>query len=301
MFVGVKNFDFLFLQRIQCRNLTYMNFNSNQYIRELSDLSSATPNIKKLDLQNCRKLVKVPNSIGYLDNLESWDLQGCIELQILPSCIMMKSLKYLHLRGCKRVERFPDIPQEMENLKYLNLALTAIRELPPSIGNLTGLERLDIGSYFYLCRLSSSIYKLQHLRNLLLFGNVQFPKSMGIGRQAASNSYGGFSKYCFPKLNFLKMLTSCFTHSEKWLLSGCDDLNLPKSIIRFNRLSWLLIKDSKFLKNIPKLPESIRQVDARNCISMNSESFKKLILQVTLFVSLKEIIENFGYLFQYIY
>ena len=292
MFVGVKNFDFLFLQRIQCRNLTYMNFNSNQYIRELSDLSSATPNIKKLDLQNCRKLVKVPNSIGYLDNLESWDLQGCIELQILPSCIVMKSLKYLHLRGCKRVERVPDIPQEMENLKYLNLALTAIRELPPSIGNLTGLERLDIGSYFYLCRLSSSIYKLQHLRNLLLFGNVQFPKSMGIGRQAASNSYGGFSKYCFPKLNFLKMLTSCFTHSEKWLLSGCDDLNLPKSIIRFNRLSWLLIKDSKFLKNIPKLPESIRQVDARNCISMNSESLKKLILQVTLFVSLKVIIET---------
>ncbi|KAK7837484.1 hypothetical protein CFP56_021183 [Quercus suber] len=30
----------------------------------------------------------------------------------------MKSLKLLSLYGCKRVKRFPDIPQEMENLKY---------------------------------------------------------------------------------------------------------------------------------------------------------------------------------------
>ena len=115
-----------------------MNFNSNQYVRELPKLSSATPNIKKLDLQECRKLVKVPNSIGCLDKLESWDVRSCVELQILPSCIVMKSLKYLRLHGCERVKRFLDIPQEMENLKYLSLEHTAIRELPPSIGNLSG-------------------------------------------------------------------------------------------------------------------------------------------------------------------
>ena len=264
-----------------------MNFNSNQYIREIPDLLSATPNVKNLDLQNCGKLVKIHDSIGYLDKLESWNLLGCNELQILPSCIVMKSLKYLHLCYCKRVKRFPDIPQELENLQYLSLGHTAIRELPPSIENLTGLDRLEIGSSFYSCQLPSSIYKLQHLRILLLYGNVKFPKGVGIGRQAvACNSYGGFSKYCFPKLNFLKKLTSCFTHSEKCLLSGSKDLNLRESIIRFNRLNYLLIGDSKFLKKIPKLPESIRQVDARNCISLNSESLRKLILQVPLSLSL---------------
>ena len=107
---------FFFLQRIQYKSLTYMNFNSNQYIRELPDLLSATPNIKNLDLRECRKLVKVPDNIGYLDKLESWDLRNCVELQILPSCFAMKSLKYLRLLGCERVKRFPDIPQEMENL-----------------------------------------------------------------------------------------------------------------------------------------------------------------------------------------
>ena len=264
-----------------------MNFNSNQYIRELPDLSSATPNVKKLDLRDCRKLVKVPDSVGYLDKLECWDLWGCSELQILPRCIVMKSLKYLHLYYCKRVKRFPDIPQEMENLKFLSVGYTAIRELPPSIGNLTGLERLDIGSDFYSCHLPSSIYKLQQLHQLLLYGNVKFPKGVEIGRQATTcNSYGGFSKYCFRKLNFLKNLTSCFTHSEKCLLSGSKDFNLRESIIRFNRLNRLLIRDSKFHKKIPKLAESIRQVDAINCISLNSESLRKLILQVPLSLSL---------------
>ncbi|XP_050274400.1 disease resistance protein RUN1-like [Quercus robur] len=265
-------------KRIQCKNLTYMNFNSNQYIRKLPDLSSATPNIKKLDLRDCRRLVNVPDAVGYLDKLECWDLWNCVELQTLPSCIVMKSLKHLNLFECVRFKRFPHIPQEMENLKYLSVGRTAITNLPPSIGNLTGLERLEIGSDFYSCHLPSSIYKLQQLRILFLFGNVKFSQDMEIGRQAATpNSYCGISKDCFPKLNFLKKLT-CFTRSEKCLLSRSKDLNL-ESIIRFNRLKRLLIRDSKFLMKIPKLPESIRQVDATNCISLNSESLRKLILQ----------------------
>nr|XP_023874309.1 disease resistance-like protein DSC1 [Quercus suber] len=201
-------------KRIQCRSLTNMNFCNCEYIRKLPDLLSATPNVKNLDLHECTKLVKIHDSIGYLDKLENWDLQGCFELHILPSCIVMKSLKTLVLRDCKRVRRFPDIPQGMENLKYLNLAQTAITELPPSIGNLAGLELLEIGSPFYSCKLPISIFELQHISQLALYGNVQFPKS-----------------------------------------------------------------DCKFLKEIPKLSEGIRKIEANNCISLNSESLRKLILQ----------------------
>ena len=163
----------------------------------------------------------------------------------------MKSLKLLSLYGCERVKRFPNIPQEMENLKYLTLAQTAIIER----------ERLDIGSFFYLCQLPISIYELQHLCQILLYGNVQFSKGVGVGRHAPCNS----SKYCYPMLNFLKKFTSCFTHSEK-----SKDLNLRESIIRFNRLCWLLMRDSKFLKKILKLSEGTRRIDAKSCISLNS-------------------------------
>ena len=156
------------------------------------------------------------------------------------------------------------------------------RVLPTSFGNLVGIEQLDIGSYFNSCHLPSSIYKLQYLRKLALQGHVQFPKDVEIGRQEPCNSYGGFSKYCFLRLNFLKMLTSCYTHLEKCLLSRSEDLNLRESIIKFDSLEFLVNEDSKFLKKIPKLPESITQVDATNCILLNSKYLRKLFLQVTL-------------------
>ncbi|KAL4634400.1 hypothetical protein ACB092_04G196800 [Castanea dentata] len=269
---------FKILERIQCRSLTHLNFQSCQYIRELPDLSNATPNIKQLNLCECVKLVEVHDSVGCLDKLESWDLTGCVELQILPRCIMMKSLKFLILYECKRVEWFPDIPKEMENLKFLSLAYTAIRVLPSSFGNLIGIERLDIGSYLYSCHLPTSIYKLQCLRKLVLHGSVKFPKDMEIGSQELCNSYGGFSKCGFLMLNFLKKLTY-FHISEKCLLLGSENLSFQDGIMRFNGLDFLLIEDSKFLKKIPKLPESIRSVYAPNCIWLNLQSLRKLLLQ----------------------
>ena len=257
-----------------------MNLQSCQYIREIPDLSIATPNIKQLNLYECIKLVKVHDSVGCLDKLEILDFTGCVELKILPSCITMKSLKILILFNCKRVKRLPDISQEMENLKFLSLAYTAIRELPLSFRNLCGLERLDIGSYSYTFHLPSSIYELPHLHKFLIHGSVQFPKDVEIGRQAPCNSYGGFAKYGFLKLNFLKKFTSCFRLSEKCLLSRSKNLNLKDNIMRFNGSRCLLIEDSKFLKKIPKLSESIRSAYASNCISLNSKSLKELFLQV---------------------
>ena len=132
--------------------------------------------------------------------------------------------------------------------------------LPTSFGNLVGIEQLDIGSYFNSCHLPSSIYKLQYLRKLALQGHVQFPKDVEIGRQEPCNSYGGFSKYGFLMLNFLKNLTFCFHHLEKCLLSGSENLNFQDGIFRLNGLIFLLIEGCKFLKKIPKLPESIRFV-----------------------------------------
>nr|XP_023922364.1 disease resistance protein ADR2-like [Quercus suber] len=134
------------LEMGQFRNLTYMNFHSCQYITKVSDLSITTPNIKQLNLMECRNLVEVHDSVGCLDKLEKLELYNCTKLRILPSFLMMKSLKHLDIYMCKRLEKFPDIPHEMDGLKYLTFIGTAIRELPPSFGNLTGLEELHLGS-----------------------------------------------------------------------------------------------------------------------------------------------------------
>ena len=262
-----------------------MNFESCQYIRKLPNLLSSAPNIKELNLRHCQKLVKVHESVGCLAKLEGLNLAGCFELRILPNFISMKSLKLLHLYQCVRLKRLPDIPQEMKNLKYLCLVDTSIRELPPSFRNLTGLERFDFGPYFNLCHLPRSIYQLQHLRTLYLSDYDQH--LVGVGTY---NLQHYLSNYGFPRLNFLKKLTSCFTPPKKCLLSSSEDLCLQESIVKFSRLRSLVIGDSKFLQKIPKLPESIREVCVINCISLKSESVRELFLQVPL--SLKVIIET---------
>ena len=262
-----------------------MNFSSCQRIKKLPDLSMSSPFIKKLNLCDCRELVEVDDNVGFLEMLEWWELTGCIKLKILPSCLRMSSLKYLSLYQCKRVEKFPDIPLEMKSLEFLNLAETAIRELPSSFGNLTGLERLEFGSYLYSCHLPSCIYDLRHLCKLILYGNVQFQKGVEIGRQEPCNSYGSFSKYGFLRLDFLKKLTFPIPLSLKCLLVGREDFNIPKSIIECNTLCWLVIRNSKFLQEIPSLSGSIRCVDASNCISLNSQSLSKLLVQVPLSLS----------------
>ena len=267
-----------------------MNFRSCQYIRKLPDLSIATPNIKELDLCQCGNLIEVHDFVGRLDKLEKWELNDCIELQVLPNCLLMKSLKHLSLYGCTRLEKFPNIPQKMEGLKFLSMVMTAITELPPSFGNLTGLDQLYIGSEFCSGHLPSSIYKLQNLCGLYLLGNVKFSKDVDIDRQALCD-YGG---YDFTSLNFLYLyfskncskvdfiLTSCCPFSLKLLFLRSEDLTLRESYIRFNRLRRLVIRDSSFLKEIPNLPESIRRVDASNYFSLNSQSLSKLSLQVSL-------------------
>lgn len=105
---------------------------------------------------------------------------------------MMKSLKHLNLYMRKRLEKFPDIPHEMDGLKYLTFFGIAIKELPLSFGNLTGLEELHLGSGL----LPSSIYNL-HLHSLHIWGDVKFLKDMEIDRQVLCNYYDDFSKYRF--------------------------------------------------------------------------------------------------------
>ncbi|XP_030959236.1 TMV resistance protein N-like [Quercus lobata] len=211
-------------------------------------------------------VLNMPQSPVILDKIfEAWISGGCFKLRILPSCISMKSLKLLSLFRCERVNRLPDIPQEMKNLKYLCLAHTSIRELPPSFRNLTGLEQLDFGS-FNLCHLPRSLDQLQQLRILRLHDYDHLQQYL--------------SNYGFLRLNFLQKLTSCYTPSKNCSLLGSEDLSLQESIVKFNRLQLLQIRDSKLLQKIPKLLESIREVWAINCISLNSESVRELFLQL---------------------
>ena len=137
-------FDFLFLNfsyGFQYENLK-MIYISCEFITKLPNL--CCPNLEKLDLRDCKNLIEVHESIGFLEKLKKWDLTGCSQLQILPSTLILKSLEYFGLGNCSRLEKFPDIHPEMNCLLALDLTCSGIRELPSSLLYQTGLDNLSL-------------------------------------------------------------------------------------------------------------------------------------------------------------
>ena len=71
---------------------------------------------------------------------------GCTKLKVFPSALRLASLRSLILNWCSSLQNFPAILGKMDNLKSVSIDSTGIRELPPSIGNLVGLQELSMTS-----------------------------------------------------------------------------------------------------------------------------------------------------------
>ena len=143
-----------------------MNLNRCKFIKKLPSLLCA-PNLKDLDVSGCKNLIKVDESFGHLDKLETWNLTGCSKLEILPSSLMLKSLKYFYLSYCKRLEKFPAICAP--NLEELDISFCKnLIEVHESVGDLHKLECWYLGSCIKLEILPSRL-QLRSLQTLHLF------------------------------------------------------------------------------------------------------------------------------------
>ena len=79
------------------------------------------------------------------------------------------------------------------------------------------------------------------------------------------------------------ILNSCCLHTLEMLdICFSNVVTLPERISRFQRLHTLFTPYCNELREIPRLPQSIRRVDASNCSSLDSSSSSKLLLQVSL-------------------
>ncbi|XP_006600001.1 disease resistance protein RPV1 [Glycine max] len=119
-----------------------LNFNDCQYIREIPDLYGV-PNLQELSFCNCENLIKIHESVGFLDKLKILYAEGCSKLMSFPP-IKLTSLEILQLSYCHSLESFPEVLGKMENVTSLDIYGTVIKELPFSIQNLTRLRRLEL-------------------------------------------------------------------------------------------------------------------------------------------------------------
>jgi Leucine-rich repeat (LRR) protein len=255
------------------------------------------PNLETLNLGSCKQLKKVHYSVGRLKKLKEWYLYDCIKLETLPRSLKMNSLTQFSLKGCSRLKKLPKFSQEMKSLFSFELDGSGIRKLPPSLENLIGLQTLSLGNDLKKLLVPSFIYKLQFIRYLELKGDVIFSKEVKIDRQPLCQCYEGLPNV-FPNLKSLDLnnfksrrelkfiLISCCPLSLKSLsFSDMNGVTLPNSIKRFERLHELCIENCKELQEIPRLPQSIREVRVLNCDSLDSSSSSKISLKVS-FLSL---------------
>ncbi|KAK0593086.1 hypothetical protein LWI29_030524 [Acer saccharum] len=105
---------------------------------------TGVPNLEMLDLEGCRILCKVHESMGSLRLLTVLNLKNCKNLESFPSNVGgLKALKILNLQGCSKLEKLPENLGELEYLEELDAGRTAIRKVPSSIVRLTNLKMLS--------------------------------------------------------------------------------------------------------------------------------------------------------------
>ncbi|XP_019089706.1 PREDICTED: probable disease resistance protein RPP1 isoform X2 [Camelina sativa] len=122
-------------------NLSLLNLMGCSSLVELpSSIGNAT-NLQTLKLDMCTSLVELPSSIGNLHKLQKLIAIGCSKLEVLPTNINLESLDEVNFCNCLMLKSFPEIST---HIRLLNLARTAIKEVPSSIKSWPNLSSLGM-------------------------------------------------------------------------------------------------------------------------------------------------------------
>ncbi|XP_070663250.1 disease resistance protein RPP2B-like [Malus domestica] len=280
--------------------LTSMNLRSCEFLEKLPDLSGS-PNIKHLDLRDCKSLVEVDDSVGFLCKLVELNLSGCSNLTRFVTRLGLRSLKRLYLDGCTRLENFPEIEEdEMGSLMDLDIGKSGIKELPSSIAYLTRLQTLSAEGCENLTGASlHHIYGLQRL-NEVYFGDC--PKLVTFGNEVKFDEVASCSteyqliptdldttcdnriKFSLPNLDYLDFdgcnlsemdflvpldCWSTLTRLTVLNLSRNNFVSLPDCISKVANLEKLYLSGCKRLREIPQvLPPKLNYLCLNDCTSL---------------------------------
>ncbi|XXG41059.1 hypothetical protein AAC387_Pa01g1612 [Persea americana] len=131
-------------------------------------------NLQTLKLDECRKLVEVPESIGDLLQLRDLSLRFTNIVRLPKSTTRLYNLQTLDLSGCQRLVELPSDLSNLVNLRHLRLFCFTSVSIPPRIGTLKGLQTL---SYFNvgkeIGRGINELKDLIHLRGFLSISELE--------------------------------------------------------------------------------------------------------------------------------
>ncbi|KAK4583266.1 hypothetical protein RGQ29_026165 [Quercus rubra] len=203
-------------------------------LEKLPDLGA--PNLEILDMDNCENLIEVHEAIGSLDKLKTWTLMDCKKLQILPSTLRLESLEDINLRGCKSLEKLPDLGAP--NLEILDMDnCENLIEVHEAITSLDKLKRWNLSCCEKLQILPSS-FRLKSLKDISLVGCESLEKLPDLGA---------------PNLETLD-------------LSYCDKLQILPSSFRLKALKVIRLEGCISLEKLPDLgAPNLEILDISDC------------------------------------
>ncbi|XP_030932944.1 disease resistance protein RPP2B-like isoform X2 [Quercus lobata] len=244
------------------------------------------------DLGGCSKLKKFPNIVGNISHLSKLCLSETTIKDLPLSMEHLTGLIELDLRDCKNLSSLSNACCCLMSLKILTLSgCSKLDELPENLGNIEGLEELDV-SGTAITRLPLSIVHLKNLKVLSLYGCVglsskSFSKllSFPLMQQKRNLDSMGMLECCLQGLWSLTKLDLSYCNIrtipdvlgslsslEVLNLKGNNFVCLPESIIQLSNLGALYLGGCTQLQMLPKLPLNMNFINATGCTSLETLS-----------------------------
>ncbi|KAG0563344.1 hypothetical protein KC19_8G023000 [Ceratodon purpureus] len=233
------------------------------YCYELVELAEnfgeCVPKLKRLEMDFCWSVKRLPDSIGLLRDLEHLNLLGCERLVTLPDAVVgLASLKTLTLNHCKSLQQLPEELGKLTSLETLRLlGCSCLSNLPASIGGLKMLKTLD-AERTGIKDLQARFGLLTSLTHLSMSGVRSVPGSFQ-GLQALTSLHLDCASADMGGLGALTALKDLVLRSHKTITA------LPKS---FGNLKWLVSLVMSFcleLLTVEALPEGLERLQLREC------------------------------------
>ncbi|XP_010258641.1 PREDICTED: putative disease resistance protein At4g19050 isoform X2 [Nelumbo nucifera] len=193
----------------------------------------------------------LPSSLSGLEQLHVLLLRKCDSLKDVSTIQGLRKLVVLDFSGCKALKEIPDgFFDDMHYLQVLDLSETSLKQLPPSLSNLTGLRQLFLKGCLYLEKLPS----LEALRKLKVFDLSDAASIKEVGNDNSFNymshlqvlNLSGTAIEFLPELCNLKNL-------YQLLLANCSRLRQFPQIKALEKLEVLDVSDASTLSEVPTL------------------------------------------------
>ncbi|XP_070663311.1 TMV resistance protein N-like isoform X2 [Malus domestica] len=213
-------------------------------VTQLWDGGQNPGNLKVIQLCNCKHLTALPNLLGS-PNIEHMDLFGCESLVEIPQYFKnLDKLTYLDLSRCCCLKHLPEMP---DNIEFLKLQGSGIKELPSSVWSHEKISSLDITNCEELKELPSNTCKLKVSGAFSLYGCCSLEKVWELPRGIGELDFSRTKIEVLPMSSMERLF--CLT---KLKLKNCTNLvSLPRSICKLKSLEELDLTDCYELKVVP--------------------------------------------------